>query len=168
MSYRTDILDRLVAMEHEALDTYVASVLPGRTGIDAVPQLFYQQASTPYIVHRVGPSAPAQLAEDFSLRTYEVFIRVVVGHLTANYQGENEELSDEIIPLLEDYLFKHEMLTTDSGAFHTEPTYLFPEEGIAIGDTSGIISFQLGGINSFHVGEELGLTVQVIRTRESS
>lgn len=166
-TYRTDLLARLVAMEHEALDSYIASVLPGRTGIDAKPSVFYQQASFPYIVHRVGASTPNPLSEDASIRNYDVFIRVVIGHLTANYEGSNEELVDEIIPRLEDYLIKHEMLTTDTGTYHTEPTWILPE-GITIADTSGVLSFQLGGINAFHVGEELSLSVPVIRTRLSS
>jgi len=166
-SYRNDLLARLVAIEHAALDSYITSQFPKKSGIDTVPQLFYQQPSTPYIVHRVGASTPEPLSEDASIRRYDVFIRVVVGHLTDNYKGKNEELVDEIIPLLEDFLIKHEMLTTDSGTYHTEPTWLFPE-GITIADTSGILSFQLGGINAFHVGEELSLSVPVIRTRLSS
>jgi hypothetical protein len=162
------MLDRLVAMEHEALDTAVAALMDNKvTGIDAYPYLFHSQPGTPYIVHRVGPSAPSNLMEDASIRDYDVFIRVVVGHLTANYKGENEELLDEILPLLEDYLLKHPMLTTDSGAFTAEPTWLFPE-GIELGDTSGVIPFEIGGIGSTHIGEELSFTMTVIRTLEQS
>ena len=78
-----------------------------------------------------------------------------------------EELVDEIIPVLEDYLLKHPMLTTDSGVYTTEPTWLFPE-GIEIGDTTGVIPFEIGGIGSVHIGEELSLTVPVFRTLEQS
>jgi hypothetical protein len=152
-------------MEQEALATTVTSLM-GR-GITTVPTLFYEQSATPYIVHHVGTSVPDNLTEDMTLRTYEIFIRVVVGHITANYSGDNEELTDEIIPVLEDYFLKHPMLTTDTGAFATEPTYIFPE-GIDLGDTTGIKSFEIGGIGSIHVGEELSLTIPVIRTLEQS
>lgn len=168
-TYRTDMLARLIAMEHEALDAAIVSLMGNgdRTGITAVPIIFYEQSATPYIVHRVGPSVADNIAEDFSIRTYDVFIRVVIGHLTANYIGENEELVDEIIPLLEDYLLKHPMMTTDTGTFTTQPTWLFPE-GIELGETTGVISFQIGGIGSTHVGEELGISMPVIRTLEQS
>jgi len=166
-SYRTDLLSRLIAMEAEALDTYIASVLPGRTGIDAIPHIFYEQDHFPYIVHRTGPSLPEQVSEDMSIRTYDVFIRVVIGHYTSNYAGNNETLVDEIIPLLVDYFIKHEMLTTDNGANHTEPTWIHPD-GIEIGSTSGIIAFGLGGVGSTQIGEELNLIVPIMQTRESS
>ncbi|KKK61120.1 hypothetical protein LCGC14_3017510, partial [marine sediment metagenome] len=124
--------------------------------ITTVPHIFYEQSAKPYIVHRVGVSTPENDAEDFSIRIYDVFIRVVIGHLTANYEGENEKLVDEIIPLLEDYLLKHPMLTTDTGVFTTEPTWMHPD-GFEIGDTTGVIPFDIGGIGSVQVGEELGL-----------
>ena len=166
-SYRTEMLSRLIAMEAEALDAFVAAELPGRTGIDAIPHIFHEQDHFPYIVHRTGPSLPEQLTEDVSLRTYDVFIRVVIGHYTSGYEGDNETLVDEIIPLLVDYFIKHEMLTTDSGATHAEPDWIFPE-GIEIGSTSGIIAFGLGGVGSTQIGEELNLIVPIIQTRESS
>ena len=166
-SYRTDMLARLIAMEAEALDTFVAANMTGRTGIDAIPHIFYEQSTFPYILHRVGPSLPEQISEDTNLRTFDVFIRVVIGHYTSNYKGDNEELVDEIIPLLVDYFEKHEMLTTDSGSNHTEPDYIHPD-GMEIGATSGIVAFSLGGVGSTQIGEELGLIVPVIQTRESS
>jgi hypothetical protein len=161
------MLARLIAMEAEALDAFVAANMAGRTGIDAIPHIFYEQNSFPYIVHRVGPGLPEPFSEDANLRVFDVFIRVVIGHYTSNYDGDNEELIDEIIPLLVDYFEKHEMLTTDSGTNHTEPTYLHPD-GMEIGASSGIVAFSLGGVGSTHIGEELGLTVPVILTRESS
>ena len=166
-SYRTDMLARLIAMEAEALNTFVASEMDGRTGIDAIPHIFHEQDSFPYIVHRVGASLAEPFSEDANLRVFDVFIRIVIGHHTSNYDGENETLVDEMIPLLIDYFEKHEMLTTDSGSTHTEPTYLHPD-GMQIGDTSGIVAFSLGGVGSTQIGEELALTVPVILTRESS
>jgi len=169
-TYRTDLLARLIAMEAEALDADVVTLMggDGRTGITAVPTIFYEQSALPYIVHRVGPSIPENIAEDLSIRTYDVFIRVVIGHLTANYLGENEALVDEIIPLLEDYLLKHPMLTTAvSGAYPKGPVWLYTE-GIELGETTGVISFEIGGIGSVHVGEELAISVPVIRTLEQS
>ncbi|MCK5603760.1 hypothetical protein KAR91_17870 [Candidatus Pacearchaeota archaeon] len=168
-TYRTDMLARLIAMEAEALDADIVTLMggDGRTGITAVPTIFYEQSALPYIVHRVGPSIPENIAEDMSIRTYDVFIRVVIGHLTANYLGENEALVDEIIPLLEEYLLKHPMLTTDAGVFATQPTWLH-SEGIELGETTGVISFEIGGIGSEHVGEELSISMSVIRTLEQS
>ena len=167
VSYRTDMLNRLIAMEAEALDSSIATLMPGRTGIDAIPHIFYEQDSFPYIVHRTGPSLPEPVSEDISLRTYDVFIRVVIGHYTGNYVGANETLVDEIIPLWVDYFIKHEMLTTDSGVYHAEPTWI-DSEGIEIGSTSGIVAFPLGGVGSTQIGEELNLIVPIIQTRESS
>jgi len=167
-TYRTDMLARLVAMEAEALDATVAALIGGGvTGIDAIPHLFYEQSQLPYIVHRVGPSAPENITEDISIRTYDVFIRVVIAHMTENYEGDNEEMLDEIMPILEEYLLKHPMLTTDAGVYTTEPTWLFPE-AIEIGDTTGVIPFEIGGIGSVHIGEELSISVPVMRTLEQS
>jgi hypothetical protein len=162
-SYRNELLNRLVAMEGEALDAWVVANLSGKTGVDAKPFLFYQQEDFPYIVHRIGPSSPDDLSEDNSLRIYDVFIRVVVAHFTENYDGANEEMVDEIIPLLEQYFFEHPMLTTDSTAPYTvEPTWIFPE-GMTVGDTTGVIAFELGGIDATQIGEELSLEVPIFR-----
>lgn len=167
-SYRNELLARLIAMEHEALDAYVAAQFPERTGIDAVPTLFYNQSSTPYIVHRVGRSTPSSLSEDASNRDYQIGIRLVIGHLTANYVGRTEEETNEILPLFEDYLIKHMDLTTDpDGTYPDPPTWLWPEN-IVINDTTGIVAFDVGGIKSQHVGEELLITVPVWRTTSNS
>ena len=167
-TYRTDLLARLIAMEAEALDATVAALIGGGvTGIDCIPHIFYEQSQLPYVVHRVGPSFTDNDAQDFSLRTYDVFIRVVIAHMTENYEGENETLVDEIIPLLEEYLLKHPMLTTDAGVYTAEPTWLHPD-GIELGDTTGVIPFEIGGIGSVHIGEELSISVPVIRTLEQS
>lgn len=168
-SYRNDLLNRLVAMEHEALDGYIAANFPNRTGIDAVPFLFHEQVATPYIVHRVGRGTSNEnWPEDSSLRQYDIGIRLVIGHLTANYVGQNEYETNEILPLLEDYLEKHRDLTTDpTGIYPTPPTWLFPEN-IDLNDTTGILAFEYGGIKSKQVGEELLITVPVIRTTDNS
>jgi hypothetical protein len=132
-------------MEHEALDAYVASEFPDRTGIDAYPFALKTQSSTPYIVHRIGRGTENEAwPEDSSLRDYDVHIRIVIGHLTSNYEGHNDEVLNEMIPLLEQYLSEHRDLTTNPGGAYPDPQEeLFPTE-ITIGDTSGLSVFPVG------------------------
>ena len=162
-SYRTELLNRLVAMEKEALDSWVSTQFPGKAGIDAKPYLFHQQSFFPYIVHRVGTSVPDPKDEDNSLRSYEVFIRIVMCNLTSGVNGENELWVNEMIPILEQYFIEHPMLTTDSTEPYTdEPLWLY-SEAVIINDTSGIIPFEIGGIDAVQIGEELSLDVPIIR-----
>jgi hypothetical protein len=169
MSYRTDLLDRLVAMEHEALDAYVALQYPGRTGIDAFPYALYEQEATPYIIHRIGRGTlDRSWPEDSSLRSYDVHIRIVVGHVTSNYVGRNEEELNTMIPLLEQYLSEHRDLTTNpSGLYPTPQEELFPED-ITIDDTTGLSVFDVGGVKSKHVGEEILIRVPIFWTTLNS
>lgn len=168
VSFRNELLARLVEMEKEALDAWAQSNM-GTDGFDAIPLGIYSQNSCPYIINRIGPSAlegsetTEQWGEDVSMRTYTIDIRVVVDHFTSRYEGDNEELLHEIMPLLTLYFGKRLMLKSDSGIYTAEPTWLSPE-GIVIGDTSGVATFETGGIGAMQIGEELSMQVPVFRS----
>jgi hypothetical protein len=167
VSWRNELLARLVAMEKEALDAWAVANME-TDGFDAIPLGIWSQDNYPYIINRIGPSIPDgsqtsdQWGEGISMRTYTVDVRVVVDHFTSRYEGDNEELAHEIMPVLVLYFEKRLMLTTDSGTYATEPTWLSPE-GIVI-DTTGINTFETGGIGAIQIGEELSLQVPVIRS----
>ena len=161
-SYRNDALNRLVAMEKEALDAYVVANWPEKTGVDSVPRLIHTQETFPYIVHIWGAGENVSEDEDNSLVNYDVRIRFVCAHIDSGYSGEYETHLHEMIPLLEQYLSERPMLKTDSGSYTDWPDYLLPE-GFTVGTTLGIEAFPIGGTGTVQIGEELSITIPIMR-----
>lgn len=108
---------RLCAIEKEALAALSPTVLS-----DAYPRFYFAGESFPYFTHRLGPMNVDADSEDFDIYVYDVVIRLVIGHITSGYAGENDEKLQEWLPQLVEYINERELL--QSATYATELTAL--------------------------------------------
>lgn len=115
-----DVMDRLVAMEQEAI--------PG--DIDAAKYWPYQQEGLPYWVNRVLSMEVEPDYEGRVIDRYTFGLMLVVGHLTQGVKAEIHEDSYAKIGQVLDFFGKRARLT--STEYPDEPDYLAVDEGGAV------------------------------------
>lgn len=148
MTYLSDALDRITAMEKE--------VIPGS---DAVKVFIYAQESFPYWTNRVGAFQIVLDSQDLQVITFQILMRLVIGHMTEGYTGELEEtLQTTYIPQILTYFAQHVGLQCLS--FPGQMQYLDPR-GVMILNGTGLAVFQQGGIGSNQIGAEFSLEVPI-------
>lgn len=153
MSEISDMLDRIVAMQKEAV-----------TGCDSVPFWPYQQESFPYFTNRLGSTtigdrqAGSGAAEDIEARLYSVSMQFVVGHITSGYEGERQDELYDWVELIQDFFMENPMLT--STAFPTEPDFLLYEAELT-GHT-GLIVISNAGLSTQQLSVLFTLTVPFV------
>lgn len=153
MSEISDVLDRVVAMQKEALP-----------GSDSKPFWPYQQETFPYWTNRLGSTAIGDRqagnsgAEDIEQRSYTVLMRLVVGHITSGYEGERQDELYEWIVDIEDFFMENPMLT--SALFPTEPDFLAYESELT--SHTGLVIFANAGVFAQQLGVEFSLTVPYV------
>lgn len=140
-----DLLARVCALDKEAMLTIGVTA-------DAVPYFFHTQESFPYFTHRISDDTVDDDSQDFDRDTYNVVIRLVIGHATEAYVGEPESLLYDAIPVIKEYFNEREEL--QSAAFATAMRNLI--EARVIG-SSGFRVFQNAGISAQQVGTEFTL-----------
>lgn len=92
---------------------------------DAVPRFFHTQEAFPYWTHRLGPvtgETDGEDGEDFENYAYELIARLVIGHITSGYKGENETNLYTYIPHMMTYFNARELL--QSAAYPLGQDYL--------------------------------------------
>lgn len=107
------------------------------------PYFWHTEETFPYLTCRTGPLTVEYDSEDFDRDTYNLILRLVVGHVTADYKGQNEANLDTWIPGLKEYINEREGL--QSASHLTQPTGLirarcisatgfnaFPNSGLAV------------------------------------
>ena len=157
MSYLTEILDRVVAIQLEAMTAQGVTA-------DAAPYFFYTGEGFPYFSNRINDIGVSgyidgQEAEDIDQNTVFVVMRFVVGHLTSGVRGERESDLYEYIPGIKTYFQEREML--QSAAYPVEMVGLLG--GARIVPSGGALRvFQNAGIPVIQVGTELTLRVPCI------
>jgi hypothetical protein len=116
MTYLTELIARACAIEKEA---FLTLAVPKT--IDAFPYYFATSEAPVYTTHRISvlPIDHSDGDQDNQDPQPRLTIRVVVGHLTDKYKGENDSIIYTYIPLLVDYLSKRRW-------FQTVPTGLYP------------------------------------------
>ena len=99
----TELKARACAIEKEA---FLTLSTPKR--IDAFPYYFVTSEALPYTTHRIQglPVDHADNNESEQFPNPRLVIRVVVGHLTDKYKGENDAIIDTYIALLLPYFGK--------------------------------------------------------------
>jgi hypothetical protein len=146
MTYLTDVLDRAVAIEKEAMSTLSKTV-------DAVPYFFHVQEAFPYFTNRVQ-GLPIDHADNNEYEQFplpRVIARCVIGHITAGYKGDPDDVIYTYIPLLTSYFAKRKWF--QSAAYPTRPDFLIYSEVV---DAGGFQTFNNAGFaNVIQVGFEL-------------
>jgi hypothetical protein len=153
-SYLSDAMDRIVAMQKEALNTLTGGK------VDAVTYWPYQQNDYPYFINRLGAlSLDNEYGEDIDGYIHVVLMRLVVGHITEGYKGETPANMYDYIPAVQAFFRNNPMLT--STANPTAPDYLFYEARII--SHTGFVVFSQGGIGQLQVGCEFTLQLPYLR-----
>ena len=108
-----DMIDRVIALEKAAM---LALATPVR--VDATKQFFRPYVGTILFTNRLGSLTIVGESEDIDLITADVKMRLIIGHITQGYEGDNEENLNTYIPHLLEYfnerpLLVDTVLTTD-------------------------------------------------------
>lgn len=156
MSYLTVILDRVVAIQKEAMTAQSVTA-------DAAPYFFFTGEAFPYFTNRIDDIGvtgyiEGQEAEDIDLNMVVVVMRFVVGHITSGAAGERESDLYEYLPGIKTYFQEREMLQSAAYPFEMDGILgarVFPSGG-------GLRAFQNAGITVVQVGSELRLAVRCI------
>lgn len=141
----TDSKIQLVAIGVEYFAQLPTPVIAG-----GVPYFWHTEETFPYLTCRTGADTVEWDSEDFDRDTYTLILRLVVGHLTADYKGQNEANLDTWIPGLKTYINERELLQSVS--------YPDPVDGLIrarVVSINGFAAFQNSGLAVTQVGTEI-------------
>ncbi len=145
-----ELLLRARDLEIEAL----AALSPSKTAA-AKEYFFHTQASFPYFTNRIGGVDVGADSEELDIYTYQVIIRLVIGHLTSGYKGEPEGRLQLYIPQVINYFNSRQWLQTTSGSYDTAMLSLMEARCTS---STGFRIFTDAGISAQQVGTEFVLT----------
>lgn len=145
----SNVVDRLVAMETEAL-----SSIAGVGNVDAATYWPYEQQAFPYwwnrVVNMTVRAGEATLAADIDIHEYTFQAGLVIGHIDSGYSGERVAEAYNYIEAVVAYFNDHRDLT-DTTTFTTAPDFLWHAPGYGAHITSipgGIAVRQESGIEA--------------------
>ncbi len=145
-TYLTELLDRTVAMQIEAM----ASI--GKT-VDAKPHFWHVQEAFPYFTNRIVDNPITDDgSQDEDLNQPVLVMRFIIAHITAGYKGEKERNLYEWLPVIKTWFNEHQWLT--SAAY---PLRMDNLQQARIVNNGGIRAFENVGIPVVQVGAELQL-----------
>lgn len=147
MSYLNDLLDRVVALEKEAMASLSINA-------DAVPYFNYPGSGFPYFTNRIADTpVTGDGSEDIDFNNPTVTMRFVVGHATEGYKGEIESTLYSYLPTIKTYIQRRSNWLQSV----TFPTRMDGLQSARIVNAGGLRIFQNEGINSTQIGAELQL-----------
>lgn len=163
MSYLDDALDRIVAMQKEAM----ASITGGK--FDAVPYWPYFQNDFPYMTNRHGAMTVdyTKYAPDIEDNPETIAMRLVVAHITSGYKGEKPALALDYYIAIRNYFRTHSDLVTDGtiyGDYTSYPDYLDPDTGAYIVSHTGLVVFANSGLPDMQLGYEFALSIPYMQS----
>jgi hypothetical protein len=124
------------------------AALPTPVVAGGAPRFWHTEDRFPYFTIRTGSDTIEFDSEDFDRDTYTLVLRLVIGHLTSGYAGENETNLDTWIPYLKEYINEREGL--QSAAY---PSTI-----------NGLIRARCTSINGFSAFQNSGLPVTQLGT----
>jgi hypothetical protein len=128
------LMNRIVALEIEGMAALTTPVT-----CDAVPYFFHQQEGVPYWINRLGNYsflAADEWGEEVDAFVYPVTARLVIGHISGGYKGENDSNLQLYVPQMVEWFNEHENLHTATTGLTTSLDHLIrcrTEAGIAFG-----------------------------------
>jgi hypothetical protein len=145
------VMNRVVALEKEAL----AALSPSVT-CDAVPRFWHVQESFPFWTNRLSSievaAGTTDYGEEFDSYTYNVSMRLIIGHITGSYTGEKDTSLQTYIPQVIQYFNERELL--QSAAYPAAPDDLIRARMVSC---TGYTQFVNNGSGSTQVGTEFTL-----------
>jgi hypothetical protein len=155
MSIIKEILDRLVAMEKQALASLTNSA------IDSVNYGAYSQEAFPYWYNRLGGKTYSQSETGMEIISNVITInaRLVIAHATAGYRGEYDDVLYDYIDAFEDYFWGHGMLTSTDypngfGRLRDEARLV---------SNAGSLLFTNSGVEGLQLGTEFVIELNIIK-----
>lgn len=153
MTYLTDLIARACAIEKEAMLTLAT---PKR--VDAFPYFFATGEAFPYFTNRIQ-GLPIDHSDDNQDEQYplpRLIVRCVIGHITAGYKGEQDDVLNTYIPLLSQYFAARRWFqTVPTGAYPAPLNELIYSEVV---DAGGFQQFDQRGFAGIQqVGFELSI-----------
>lgn len=133
-------IDRIVELQIEALAAIGVSA-------DAKPYFYHTQESFPYFTNRVGQLVFEDNEDDFDEPTYAVVARMVIGHVTQDYSGMNEDKLKLWIPQYITYFHARPWLgttTANRGLNSLVRARISGSTGFRVFQTVGIQALQVG------------------------
>ena len=149
-----ELLLRVRDLEIEAL----AALSTPKTA-DAVEYFYHFQEEFPYFTNRIGGLDVGADSEDLDIYTYQVIMRLVIEHLTADYVGATESSLQLYIPQVVNYFNSRQWLQTTSGSYDTAMLSL---REARITNVTGYRIFTDAGISAQQVGTEFVLSCQFV------
>lgn len=153
-----EMLDRIVAIEK----AYFASI---SQAVDSLPYALHSQESFPYLTHRVSRLDLSYEDEDYTVNTYTVLSRLIIGHVTENYVGMTEDNLYTWLPGLVTYFQQRRLL--QSAAYPVSMNKLVGAE-MQQGASTGLVIFQNTGISAQQVGTEFTTICEFNETIEQA
>lgn len=129
---------------------------------DGVPYFFHTQEACPYFTCRTGPALWEFGGDNFRIERRELFIRLVIAHLTDGYRGEREDQLDDLIRPIVAAFDTHTGRFLVGTTYATYPDYL-AEEGVFITNDTGYRAFRNDGLGQTQIGCEFTLAVPMTR-----
>lgn len=142
-----DMVDRVVALERACMRALNTPV-----NVDATKQFFRPYTGTVLFTNRLAPLTIESESEDIDLITIDLKMRLIIGHITQGYEGDNEANLYTYIPHVLEY-FNERPLLVDT-AFPTHIDHLIEARLI---DGLGFAVFTQGGFPNSQVGTEFTL-----------
>lgn len=146
MSYLNDLLERVVALEKEAMTSMDVKA-------DAVPQFYHAQEAFPYFTNRIADIPISDDgSEDVDLNSPLVIMRLVVGHITEGYKGQPEAKLYTWLPVIKIYFNERMWLTSEK-----YPDKMAGLQSARVVNGGGLRVFENAGIAAMQVGAEIQL-----------
>lgn len=146
------LMARIVVNEKAALAALSPTVVA-----DAVPRFWHTQESFPYFTNRLGSLSVDFDSEDIDLVTQDVTMRLVIGHLTSGYVGENDDKLQLWLPQLHEYFNEREGL--QSATYLTRLTNLTRARIVSGTGYIVFVNSPIGGVAQ--VGAELTIRCEL-------
>ena len=154
--FLSDIMDRLAAMEKEALSAFYADA--DDVGVLDWPD---QQTVFPYWTNRVGPyDLTFEYGEDVPTDNFTVLMRLVGGHVGEGYEGEPQSNLHQWILAVMNFFEDRPFLT--SASYATDFDFVDPLGALLMSHT-GVVVFQNAGTLASQLGCEFTLTLPALR-----
>jgi len=146
VSYLNDLLDRVVAIEKEAMTSIGVTC-------SAWPYFYKTSSDFPYFTNRLADlPITDDGSQDEDVNSPIVIMRFVVAHLTSGYKGEPERRLYEWLPTIKTVFNERQWLT--SAAY---PARMDNLQSARVTNNGGLRVFQNDGIDAVQVAAEIQL-----------
>lgn len=149
-TYLQYYLERAVDIQKACLTTDLLAGIQ----VNAVPRFFFNMETFPYWTNAIGPVTVLTDSEDYQIRIHTFTWRLILGHLTGGYVGENEDKLAVYIPEVLAYVGARPMLRSPN--YTTDLTCLW------LNPQTGEYGARITGVSGLEVGENSGVGGQQV------